>query len=107
MSPSLVLYGSALIVANVFALAVLPRTEGFTKLLPTAVCVGGFVVTAWALSRLVHTGMQLSILMPLAAATIPLATIATGVLVYGETASVQKIGLLLIACGLIGFAARV
>ena len=63
------------------------------------------MVSAWALFRLVYSGMQLSILMPLAAA-IPLATIAVGVLVHGETASVQKIGLLVIACGLIGFAVR-
>ena len=107
MNTNLVLYGSALIVANVFALTILPRTAGFTKLPPTLLCVSGFVVTAWALSRLVHSGMQLSILIPLAAAAIPLATIAMGVLVYGETASVQKIGLLVLACGLIGFAARV
>lgn len=106
MNSTLALYGSALIAANVFALAVLPRTAGFTKPVPTLLCIVGFIVTAWALSRLVYSGVQLSILTPLAAAAIPLATIAIGIVVYGESASVQKIGLLVIACGLIGFAAR-
>ena len=106
MSPGITLYGSVLIIANVFALAMLPRTQGFTQWVPSLFCAAGFMITAWALSRLVYSGMQLSILMPLAAAVIPLATIAIGILAYGESASVQKIALLVVACGLIGVAAR-
>ena len=103
---SSLLYGAVLVSANIFALSVLPRTVGFTKVLPTFACVVGFVATAWALSRLVHSGMQLSILIPLAAAIIPLATIVVGIFLYGESASPQKISLLVVACGVIGFAAR-
>ena len=107
MNQVIAAYGILLIAANTFAIAVLPGTEGFTRTGPTLLCLGGFVVTAWSLARLVHTGMQLSILMPLAAAIIPLATIAVGVVLYGESASVTKLGLLVTACALIGVAARV
>lgn len=105
-SISLYLYGAVLIVSNILAISVLPRTAGFTKILPTLFCIVGFVVTAWSLSRLVHTGVQLSVLIPLAAAVIPLATIFVGVIYFGEPASPMKMGLLVAACGLVGLAAR-
>ena len=105
-NPSLFTYGAILIAANTAAIAVLPRTAGFTKLLPTSLCLAGFFVTAWALARLVHSGIQLSILMPLAAAAIPLAAVFVGVFYYGEPASPLKIGILITACLLIGVAAR-
>lgn len=100
------MYGAILIISNVFAISVLPRTAGFTKLMPTLLCSLGFLVTAWALSRLVHGGMQLSILMPLAATIVPLAAVIVGVLYFNDPVSPLKIGLLIAACGLIGVAAR-
>lgn len=106
MNPVVTAYVLLLVAANTFAIAVLPRTEGFTRLTPTLLCVGGFIVTAWSLARLVHSGMQLSILMPLAAAVIPLAAIVVGVVIYEESASVAKLGLLVSSCVLIGVAAR-
>lgn len=106
MSPLVISWGLLLVVSNTFAIAMLPKTDGFTKLVPTLLTIGGFVVTAWALSRLIHSGLQLSILMPVAAAVIPLAAIAIGVVVYGESASMTKIALLVGACALIGIAAR-
>lgn len=106
MSSSIVFYGIVLISANILALGVLPRTAGFTAALPTAICIAAFVITSWALSRLVYSGMRLTILVPLAAAVIPLATIFVAMLFYGEPASARKVGLLVVACGLIGLAAR-
>ena len=106
MNPLVISWGLVLVAANTFAIAMLPRTDGFTKLAPTLLSIGGFVVTAWALSRLIYSGVQLSILMPVAAAVIPLAAIAVGVVIYGESASILKMVLLASACGIIGIAAR-
>ena len=92
--------------ANAFVIAVLPRTDGFTKLGPTILCVCAFIMTTWSLAKLIQSGLQLSILMPVAAAVVPLAAIGVGVLTYGESASLSKIGLLIVACVLVRIAAR-
>jgi hypothetical protein len=46
------------------------------------------------------------VLIPLISAAVPLASIAMGVLLFGDTPSVPKLALLLAACGLIGFASK-
>ncbi len=106
MKAVVVAYGLTLLVANTFAISILPKTEGFSRLSPTLLCIAGFIVTAWSLARLIGAGLELSVLMPLAAAVIPLAAIGVGVFLYGEAASLPKIGLLVLACGLIGVAAK-
>jgi hypothetical protein len=46
------------------------------------------------------------VLIPLNSTAVPLASIAMGVLLFGDTPSVPKLALLLTACGLIGFATK-
>jgi EamA domain-containing membrane protein RarD len=46
------------------------------------------------------------VLIPLNSTAVPLASIAMGVLLFGDTPSVPKLAVLLAACGLIGFATR-
>jgi hypothetical protein len=48
--------------------------------------------------------MNLGLLIPAMSALVPLASIVVGVLVYHESTSVPRIALLVVACGLIGFA---
>ena len=94
----------ASIVFQLFGLILLPLTKGFTEPMPTVGAALGFEVGIGLLARLIHSGINLSVLIPLLAATVPLATIAFGVLVYGESASLLKITMLVSACILIGFA---
>ncbi len=100
------LFGLA-ITSNILALALLPRTQGFTSAGMTATCLLLFSVNLWALSRILYKGMDLSLLVPIMTAVIPLATIGIGVIAYAENASLTKLGLLVVACGLIAIAAKV
>ncbi|HVB37964.1 MAG TPA: SMR family transporter, partial [Vicinamibacterales bacterium] len=86
------------------AVALLPRTEGFTRLIPTIGCAACFVFSAWAIARLTHGGADVSVVIPLIAAIIPLGAVAIGILLYREPASLLRVVLLLSACGLIGAA---
>jgi small multidrug resistance pump len=54
-----------------------------------------------------YGGAKLGIMMPLLAAVIPIGIIVIGISLYGESASVLKVALLIGACGLIGAAASV
>lgn len=93
-----------LIVSQIFAVSLLPRTAGFTNPFWTAACLGVYLVSLWSLAFIIHRGMPISLLIPIMSALIPLATIAVGVLVYGEAASLSRVALLCVACGVIGVA---
>ena len=86
------------------AVALLPHTEGFTRPIPTIGCSACFVFSAWAIARLTKSGADVSIVIPLIAAIIPLGAIPIGVLLYGEPASLLRIALLISACALVGVA---
>jgi hypothetical protein len=58
------------------------------------------------MARLLNNGVNLSMLIPLMSTAMPLASIAMGVLWFGDTLSVPKLAVLLAACGLIGFASK-
>lgn len=97
----------ASVALQVLAMALLPRTRGFTVLLPTLGCAALFVCGIWVIARMYLSGAKLGIVSPLLAAVIPLGVIAIGVLLYQESASPLRITLLVAACGLIGAAAAV
>lgn len=82
--------------------ATLGRTEGFTNPFWTAVCLLIFAVSIGALAKMVQEGGPLSVIMPTLAATVPLALVFIGVFFLGESASWPRIGLLALACVLIG-----
>lgn len=89
---------------QVLAFAILPQTDGFSRPLPTAVVLVSISVAIGLLAWLLRTGANLSLLMPLLSATVPLALIAVGVYFYGESASLPKIAMLVTAAGMVGFA---
>jgi|ERR1700733_4199581 multidrug transporter EmrE-like cation transporter len=95
---------AAAVLAQVLSVAVLPRTLGFTNLGYTLVCVIAFDVSLWICARIFVSGVRLGAFIPAMSALVPLASILLGVIVYHETASKLRIGLLLIACGFIGAA---
>jgi multidrug transporter EmrE-like cation transporter len=92
---------------QLLAVMLLPQTRGFTRPLPTVGCAALFVCGIWMVARMYENGAKLGIVMPLLAAVIPVGIIAIGILMYGESASIVKVVLLLTACGLIGAAATV
>jgi multidrug transporter EmrE-like cation transporter len=95
------------LVFQVSALLLLPATRGFTQLLPSLLCVGLFAVGLWMLARIIHSGVDVSILIPVSAAFVPIATTIAAVVFFHEPGSVLRVALLLVACALIGVASRV
>ncbi|MGE3599135.1 MAG: SMR family transporter [Dehalococcoidia bacterium] len=107
LSLSVVLTFLASIVLQVAALSMLPQTAGFTKLWPTVACIVPFVAGIALLARIAASGVQLSILIPLSAAAVPLAIVAVGIFAYGEPASLLRVAILVVACVLIGVASSI
>ncbi len=93
------------VLTQLAAIALLPRTGGFTQLVPTLLCSALFLTGIAALARLAHDGVELGILIPMMSAVIPLATIVIGVVAYGESTSPVKLTLLGLSCVLVGIAA--
>ena len=95
-----------LVVLQVAAFALLPRTQGFTNPGVTATMLVLFAISYWLMARMIRSGADLGILIPLMAAVVPLAVVAIGAIYYHESASQLKIALLASACTLIGVASR-
>jgi quaternary ammonium compound-resistance protein SugE len=93
-----------LLVTQILAVSLLPRTAAFTNLYWTVACLSVYAVSLWSLAYMLHAGMPLSLLIPILSALVPLAAIAVGLIFYKEAASVLRIVLLCMACGIIGLA---
>ena len=106
MSLPVILMFLGSIVFQVFALSLLPITQGFTKVAPTVGCMAAFIGGIGLLARIIVSGVPLSILIPVTAAVVPLGVVVVGVAIYGEPASLMRIVTLISACGLIGVASR-
>jgi hypothetical protein len=106
LSLTVILSFIASIALQVVSLAVMPMTAGYTKPLPTLFCVVTFAVAIGLLARIIASGVQLSILIPLSSASVPIATVLVGVIFYHEPASLLRIAVLLGACGLIAVASN-
>lgn len=104
ITPSVMLMVAMSAVAQIFGLYMLPLTKGFTQPLPTLAVAAAFVIGIGLMARVAHAGVNLSLLVPVLAAIVPIGSIAIGILVYGEAASMAKIGTLVLACILIGVA---
>jgi len=106
ISPGVLILFALAVLSQITAVGLMPRTAGFTELVPTLACASCFVLSVGLLARILATGVNLSILVPLMSAVTPLATVAIGLFVYGEPTSATKVGLLFGACALIGAASR-
>jgi small multidrug resistance pump len=94
------------VASQLLGVAMLPLTQGLTRPVPTVIGALGFLVGTGLMARLVNSGVNMSVLIPLNSTAVPLASIAMGVLLFGDTPSVPKLAVLLAACGLIGFATK-
>lgn len=92
-------------VTQVVGVSFLVKTRGFSHLGWTIATIVVLISSFFALSWLLANGAKLNILLPVLAATVPLASIMVGVFFYGEPASWLKLALLVGACALIGMAA--
>jgi multidrug transporter EmrE-like cation transporter len=94
----------AVLITQITALTLLPKTEGFTNPLTTTICLLVYIFSLYLLTQLFQSGMTLSFVTPLLAALIPLATIAVDIAIYRTPLPTAKVLLLIGACGLIGYA---
>jgi len=92
-------------VTQVVGVSFLVKTRAFTHVGWTIATIAVLISSFFALSWLLANGAKLNILLPILAATVPLASIMVGVFFYGEPASWLKLSLLIGACALIGLAA--
>ena len=90
--------------AQLLALSLLPLTRGFTQPWPTLVVCTSLLLGVGVLARVANSGVNISILVPILAAVVPIGTIIVGVFAYGEAASLARISVLILACMLIGLA---
>lgn len=95
------------VVTQVLGSTLLVKAGGFREPMWTAACLLTYLVSFYVLSETIRQGMALSLVMPILAALVPLATIAVAVLLFREQASWMRIGLLSGACMLIGVASAV
>lgn len=107
MTPLNVLMFVFVIVTQIIAGSMLPKTQGFTSLAWTVGCLSSYCVSFWMLATLIRQGLPMSLLVPVMAAVIPLVLIIVGVVIYGEAASISQIALLGLACVMIGLASAV
>lgn len=92
------------IAGQVAGASFLPATKGFAHPAYTAACIGGFVIALLCMSRLIISGIDLSVVVPVMTCSVPLGILAVAFFYYGEPASITKMALLASAVGLIGVA---
>jgi quaternary ammonium compound-resistance protein SugE len=95
-----------IVVTQVIGASMLVKTDGFRDPAWTAACLATFAVSLFLLAETLRQGMALSLLMPILAALVPLATVIVAVTLFREQASWAKLALLALSCVLIGAAAR-
>ena len=106
LSPAIIAGFVVTILGQFLALALIPATRGFTAVVPTLACIALFVISLGISARLVYSGVELSLLTPIATVVLQLLVLAVSIIVYHESASPWKIGLLLCAALMIGAATR-
>jgi quaternary ammonium compound-resistance protein SugE len=92
---------------QIAGVTLLVKTAGFRDPMWTAACLATYAVSLFLLAETLRQGMALSLMMPILAALVPLASIIIAVAVFREQASWIKLGLLSLACVLIGVSAAV
>jgi multidrug transporter EmrE-like cation transporter len=107
VSPNVILMIALSVAFQLIGVFLLPMTKGLTQPLPTIAGAIAFLIGLGLMARLSASGVNLSVLLPLMAALVPLGAVAIGVLAYGDSASLPKIFMLVAACGLIGYASTV
>lgn len=101
LTPSVIIMLLLSTITQAAGALLMPATKGLTAPLPTIGMFLGFGVGIGLLARLINSGVNLSVGLPLVAAALQLSTIFFGVAVLGESATPLKMLLLVSACGLV------
>ncbi|OPY77989.1 MAG: hypothetical protein A4E65_02483 [Syntrophorhabdus sp. PtaU1.Bin153] len=88
--------------AQIAGVYFLPLTKGFTSPVHTIAGSLCFLVGIATMARLIHSGLNLSVIFPFVAAIVPLGAVVIGILVNGDPASLIRISVLVLACLAIG-----
>ena len=107
LTPTIIAMLAASVVFQVIGLSLMHLTKGLTEIVPSIGCGLAFLAGTGLMARLLHSGINLGVLLPFVAAIVPLCAIAVGMLFYGESASLTKLSLLVSACLVIGFASSI
>jgi multidrug transporter EmrE-like cation transporter len=94
------------LVSQIIGVALLPKTQGYTHIGWSLPQLSMFAISFAAMARLIRNGVDLGILIPLLSTVMPLASVAIGILAYGESASPKRVAMLAVACLLVGLAAK-
>jgi len=94
------------VITQVIGVSMLVKTVGFRDPMWTAACLATYTVSLFILADTLRQGIALSLMMPILAALVPLASIIIAITVFREQVSLAKLGLLALSCVLIGVAAR-
>jgi len=95
--------------ATLFQLAgatLLPLTKGMTSPGPTMAVAICYAIGVTCMARLIISGVNLSLLIPIITVTIIVCSVGIGMAFYGDSASPAKLAMLLASAALIGLASR-
>jgi multidrug transporter EmrE-like cation transporter len=95
-----------ILASQLIGVALLPKTQGYTHVGYSLAQLSMFAISFAAMARLVRSGVDLGILIPLLSTAMPLASVGIGIVAYGESASPGRVALLAAACVLVGFASK-
>lgn len=104
MTRGVVILVTITIALQALGACLLPATRGFTAPLPTIATVIAFVAGTYGMARLITAGMNLSVVIPLMTCTVPFVILVVSIFIYQESASLQRIALLVTGTVLIAAA---
>ena len=83
LTPNVLMMLIASVIFQVIGLTLMPMTKGLTEIIPSLACGAAFLLGLAMMSRLIASGVDLSVLLPFMAAVIPLCVIAISILFHG------------------------
>ena len=96
------LYLAAAILAEVFATSALRASQGFARPLPTALCIAGYTVAFYALSRSLQAGLNMGVAYAIWSGVGILLIAVIGIVLFKERVDLGAvIGFALIVAGVV------
>jgi hypothetical protein len=102
----IVLVFSVHVIGQFIAVSLLPTTRGFTAVGPTIITVIVFIVALAAAAKVVASGVNLSLLVPMSTVVLQICVLGVAIVIYKEPTSAAKVVSLIAAAGLVAFASR-
>jgi len=81
LTPSIIALVATSVICQVIGASLMPMTKGLTEIIPTIGFGIAFTAGLGIMARLIHSGINLSALLPFMAAVVPLCAIVVGITV--------------------------